>query len=76
MIITIVCTVISGLTGFIAGMAVEFNALTKALKETRTDLKNTQRKLAVAESRLKKDRVEVIEINDNRIKTDNLFEPW
>lgn len=76
MTITVICTVISGLTCFIAGMAVEFKTLTKALKEAKADLKNAKRKLAVAESLLKKERVEVIEINDNRIKTDNLFEPW
>lgn len=74
--ITMLCLA-AGITGFIAGMTVELVANSRTLKDIKAELKNTKAELKTTQQQLRAaEKVEVIEISDNRIKTEDLFEPW
>lgn len=81
--ITMLCLA-AGITGFIAGMTVELFANNRTLKDTKEELKNSREELKNTKDELKimqqqlraAGKIEVIEITDNRVQTEDLFKPW
>ena len=73
MIIIAVCVAVFC---FIAGMLVEMTLNAKELNAMRLELDSTKSILAEMQNTTILNPVEVIEINDNRISDETLFERW
>lgn len=67
--------ILSGMICFIAGMVVELFINNRELMSARTELSCAKDEIISLKHQLSEG-VEVIEINDNRTKDEDLFEPW
>lgn len=76
MILNIIVVIVVGIVCFIAGMTIGMFTVTGELRATRDELLYTKGELLKVQRGQDSDVVKVIEINDNRVPTDGLFDPW
>lgn len=74
-VLMVILAIVCGIICFIAGMIVELFINSRELKATRDELLYTKGELYKLHRQLEEG-VEIIEIHDNTIKDENLFEPW
>ena len=72
---TLLCAILAGVTGFIAGMVVELMANSMTIHNAREESTSLRRENRILKQRLAEN-IEIIEINDNTIKEEDLFQPW
>jgi len=72
---TLIFTILAGATGFIAGMVVELMANSMTIHNAREESSSLKRENRMLKQRLA-EHIEIIEINDNSIREEDLFKPW
>ena len=80
MMITTICAILAGITGFVAGLTVELVANSKTLQDLKDENAMLRKKIALAENRESPEPIEIIEINTTEIPQSKIqpdyFKPW